>query len=590
MTRFETTFETAGKPGPYLVRSGATYLFQIKVPKEIKYGSAPIRMSLGSRSHDEARLAAGKLAEQARLLFHDAKRDLLRATGPGEPSTPGSFTGPSPDDVISEIRASLKSYLDSIVTADGPPPSIELPAAENDHDLSAVKGDFIKQIAREAMEELIEEFSDLIRFKVKAKLGGSLPGNVSLQMPVADSQPQATVASPAQSMPVPYRVHGWARASRSSVPAFHLDRRRVPRKPSEKPKFSVLAAEYVALRQSALGKIDSNIKSARMRLKLFTELIGDHPVDTYNGTDLQAYVELLQYWPGESHKRAENAPPLSIIERNRDLHLKPVAYKTLKEGYVAVVRSAMRSGLTKYEFYDPFVGAPIRYPSTAAPCVPYEPLSAELISKIFRLGVETGQMHCAMLPLLGHLTGRRLGLLVHLRGNDFRRKFDDVWVAQTSGIVRIGKSWKRIPVKNDASLNFFVLHGFLREIGFVDWAARRKDDYIFPQLMSLKDPSKGASAHMQRLFKKAGVASRKEVFHSLRGGNIEQMRLAKLEPRTIRMQAGHQLGINEHELYGFRSITESNAVEIATLGLDPKIDYSMFHGLNFQRLALCKQI
>ncbi len=217
--------------------------------------------------------------------------------------------------------------------------------------------------------------------------------------------------------------------------------------------------------------------------------------------------------------------------------------------------------------------------------MPYEPLSAELISKIFRLGVETGQMHCAMLPLLGHLTGRRLGLLVDLRGNDFRRKFDDVWVAQTSGIVRIGKSWRRIPVKNDASLNFFVLHGFLREIGFVDWAARRKDDYIFPQLMSLKDPSKGASAHMQRLFKKACVASRKEVFHSLRRGNIEQMRLAKLEPRTIRMQAGHQIGIDEHELYGFRTITENSAVEIATIGLDPKIDYSIFYGLNFNRLA-----
>lgn len=186
---------------------------------------------------------------------------------------------------------------------------------------------------------------------------------------------------------------------------------------------------------------------------------------------------------------------------------------------------------------------------------------------------------------LGHLTGRRLAILVHLRGNDFRRKFDDVWVAQTSGIVRLGKSWQRIPVKNDASLSFFVLHGFLREIGFVDLAVRRKDAYIFPQLMALKDPSKGASAHMQRLFKKAGVASRKEVFHSLRGGNIEQMRLAKLEPRTIRMQAGHKIGVNEHELYGFRAIAESSAIEIAMIGHDPQTDYSVFRGLNFNKLA-----
>ena len=195
MTRFETASESTAKSGPYLVRLGATYPLQIKMPKEIECGSAPICMSLGSRSDDEARLAAGKLAEQARLLFHDAKRDLLRATRLGESSAPGSFTGPSPDDIISEIRASLKSYLDSNVSADGLPPPIELPAAANDLDLSAMKGDFIRQIAREAMEELIEEFLDLIRFKVTAKLGGRLPGNLPLQVPVAGSRPQATVVS-----------------------------------------------------------------------------------------------------------------------------------------------------------------------------------------------------------------------------------------------------------------------------------------------------------------------------------------------------------------------------------------------------------
>lgn len=127
----------------------------------------------------------------------------------------------------------------------------------------------------------------------------------------------------------------------------------------------------------------------------------------------------------------------------------------------------------------------------------------------------------------------------------FHEKYDNVWVVQTSGSCG---SWKRIPVKNDASLNFCVLHGFLREIGFVDRDARRKDEYIFPQLMGLKDPSAGAIAHMQRLFRKAGVASWKEVFHSLRCGNVEQTRLVELQPLTIRMQAGHQIVMDEHEL------------------------------------------
>lgn len=31
--------------------------------------------------------------------------------------------------------------------------------------------------------------------------------------------------------------------------------------------------------------------------------------------------------------------------------------------------------------------------------------------------------------------------------------------------------WRRIPVKTDASTTFFVMHDFIREIGFTKWAA-----------------------------------------------------------------------------------------------------------------------
>ncbi|SSC64953.1 unnamed protein product [Ciceribacter selenitireducens ATCC BAA-1503] len=33
-----------------------------------------------------------------------------------------------------------------------------------------------------------------------------------------------------------------------------------------------------------------------MRLNLFAELIGDHPIDTYTATDLQAFIDLIKYW------------------------------------------------------------------------------------------------------------------------------------------------------------------------------------------------------------------------------------------------------------------------------------------------------
>lgn len=203
-----------------------------------------------------------------------------------------------------------------------------------------------------------------------------------------------------------------------------------------------------------------------------------------------------------------------------------------------------------------------------------------------------------MLPLLGHLTGRRIGLLIHLTGNDFREKFEGVWVAQASDVKRIDGVWVSVPVKTEASKSYFVMHEFLSEIGFIEWAIRQKDKFIFPNLMGLADPSKSASSYMGRLFEKAGIKSkkqdkdkkrdgtgRKEVFHSLRGGNIDDMRDANIDGRDRRMQAGHQVGGDEHDDYGFMNMGERQARQIARLPLDPEIDYSIFRGLDFNTIA-----
>jgi integrase len=195
-----------------------------------------------------------------------------------------------------------------------------------------------------------------------------------------------------------------------------------------------------------------------------------------------------------------------------------------------------------------------------------------------------------MLPLLGQLTGRRLGLLVHLTGNDLREKYPGVWVAQTEGIVLLEGAWTRVPYKTQASTTFFVLHEFLHEIGFVEWAMSKGDGFLFPQLMGLHDPSKSASQYMRRLFERVGIESGKgEVFHSLRGGQIEDMRDAKVNGRDSRLQAGHAVGDDEHSQYGFMSLTEKRARELARLPLNPEIDYSPYRGLDFATLYQAKR-
>jgi integrase len=322
-----------------------------------------------------------------------------------------------------------------------------------------------------------------------------------------------------------------------------------------------------------------------MRSNLFIELIGDNPVDTYTGADLQAYVYLLTHWPAYVRDRPKDKTAREILAANLDLRAKPLKRKAMEDGYVSIVKTLVRLKMTEYDFPDPFAGVKLFYPDTAAPPESAEPLGSDQISRIFRTGVASGLMDDAMLPLLGHLTGRRLGLLVHLTGNDVREKYTGVWVAQTSGIQLDQEGrWRRVPIKTDASTTFFVLHDFLREIGFVEWAQGQGGNFLFPQLTGLADPSKSASSYMARLFKKAGVKERrKEVFHSLRGGNIDQMRDNKVDPRDRKLQAGHHL-TDEHDLYGFKAISEVRARDIARSDLMEDVDFSAFQGLDFDSL------
>jgi hypothetical protein len=58
--------------------------------------------------------------------------------------------------------------------------------------------------------------------------------------------------------------------------------------------------------------------------------------------------------------------------------------------------------------------------------------------------------------------------------------------------------------------------------------------------------------------------------------------------RDRRLQAGHKTE-NGHDLYGFRANTEDRAFEIAHATLDRRVDYSMFRGPEFERLARGKR-
>lgn len=354
------------------------------------------------------------------------------------------------------------------------------------------------------------------------------------------------------------------------------------------PTFGTVSQEYIDMRIAADGANHKDIRSLRLRRQLFLELIGDAPVDCYNGKHLQDYVNLLQFWPGHASERSdlEGLSIREIIESNRDHHLPPLALKTAQDGYIANLKTLMRHGMTIYGYQDPFAGVRIRWPQGFAPSVPREAIDDDVMNETFRLGVESGLLDNALLPLLAALTSRRLGLLCYLQGSDIRMKHG-VWVAQTSGIVFVNGVWQRVPIKTPHSLTFFVLHQKLVEIGFTGWASQQPG-FIFEALHEYVDPAKSASKNMNRLLRRGGAKGGVEVFHCLRGEAITDMREHAIDDRARRLQAGHALS-DEHDKYGLKSIVAAECRRLANAEIKRNIDWSIFENLDFDKLAAARR-
>lgn len=357
------------------------------------------------------------------------------------------------------------------------------------------------------------------------------------------------------------------------------------------PLFSTCASEYVEIRKDAKM---SGAGTARYRLEVFLELVGDRPIDAYRPLDLQRYVNELQYLPRDfrtdrpAASEMKNLTAREAIEANRDLKWEPLALKTIQDGYVQTVKAAISFAASNHHIRHPFAGIRLRWPTHAKPSVQRSSLDNETMDRIFRKGLQSGYLDDAMLLPLSFLTSRRIGLLAYLKGSDFMERHG-VTIVQVSGITfdPSSKTWRRVPFKTDESLRFFVLHDLFRRIGFVDWAKKQGDAFLFRALHGAKDPSAVASQRANRLLDSViGARSKNiDVAHSFRHGAKDLMQDEVIADVSSRLQMGHEIS-NVHANYGRRAeLRRQECMTLAEMKLPSEIDWTMFEGLDFQKLA-----
>ncbi|MCW5691627.1 MAG: hypothetical protein KIT48_04620 [Pseudolabrys sp.] len=531
--------------------------------------------------------------------MEELEADLPENHDPDVVGEAGFPPGGSPDEFVANLMTFLKeaaAKLQASPPRERPTPS-DLRFRAAFHEAADIELELKKGANA---NPIIVQRANLLRQDVWSRWragehGGSpdapLTQAISKLADVADRQltllsgqtPVSTIHAPSLSPAIP----------RENSPAVRHDP--PPPRPvlSDAPMFSQITEEYLEMQEKA-GAARGAISTTRLRAFIFQEIVGDQPFDSYLPKQLQDYVYLLQHLPveytreGKEHEALQHMSPKWLMEWNRQHSCwETLALKTMQDGYVQVVKTILATAALEHPFKNPFAGLRIRWPKKAKPSVKREALDYEKLDRAFELGVASGYLDDAMIPPICLLSTRRIGIIPWIRGCDIDRKHG-VDIVRVNGIVydKMRGKYARVPYKTNASLQFFVLHKFFRDIGFVDWAMTQGDNFIFAGLQSLTDASDTASKRVNRLLLRAGAKGMNiEVGHSMRHGGKDLLIEEEVDPETRRRQMGHEVD-DVHANYGEREeLRRQQCRTLYEFALPKEIDWNRFKGLDFEAMA-----
>lgn len=610
----------------YLWCRGQTWFFQLKPPRDLQpvLGSTPFRVSLPVQHHREASRFARYLAGQAEQWLAAMRYKLARL---GRSSDREGFESYTEQDFAQRRTAVRRQFIDALLAEvqklNGVAEQWEVfnqkkqSAAQNDHDAGAETQQRIFQqvtagwntFAKNLIEDYDHVFSDMqVRSTAAADIIKKLESLTESH--AEDSQDWKTEIA---------AITAKAKKTEAELRAAHKKSTRLlgkvetaldgNKKIQEEllykgPLLSECFKEFIETKTKQLPKDSREPGYFKHRLNAFICLVADKRIADYDIQDLNDFAEKLQYlpkrhtvdpdWRGMSLKEAIAANK-KISEEDREESL---SYGTARVGYIGKIKTAVRWLCAKHKVRYPFDYRHVHIPKDMPPPEDRYPLSKEQLNALFRECTRDANLKRpddVWLPLLGYLTGARLGELVGLRTQDIKLT-DGVWTGRLSSRIESEKSLalsnrkrkrahkkgrKNRQVKSPESIRRFALHQKFTDLGFIDWVDRQRDEghiYLFPELHDeIKRPNGAASKRMQRLFETLKMDS-EFVFHSLRHSFKAWARGGKVTERTIALQAGHSLeGVALN--YGSKVLTSEELQQIASLPIAKGVDLDVFKGV-----------
>lgn len=556
--------------GRHLTSRNGSWIFQCRVPAAFakSFPSFPIRVTIGH----VGKRTAQRVARHLWLVADDAIRELGAM----------QMGGATHAENGKAVRRKLEAYLPAFLALDFDPS--DLPAGHEREAVAASLDGLVDLCGRELSgidpvpaphrAILDRHYGSLVKDESLARVHLGLPPAVR---PAADQvMSQLLVAITAIQR-------------QGEVTAAELRALKTSQAPKIGPLFSKAADDYHDEMVTTRGPHHDELKYIRHRKSVFIAICGDRPVTEYTAADIQHFLNRVRFLPPNQSKLPgyDIANVLDYIATAEASGAPGLAQSTLVNNYVAKIKTIIRSACDAAELPYTLGGRRLKVPKGVPKPKAKFLVDHEAANRLFGTASASGLLADTMLPLLGYLTGRRLGLLAFIRGEDIR-KHDGVWVVTPRDVVRDGEGkWVVVPFKTGESLSSFVLHDRLVQIGFVDWA-KRQTGFLFSSLHETKDPADTASKRMCRLYKKAGIDNEfYKTFHGLRHAKINCDRDLGIDGRTTRLQVGHEL-LDVHDAYGGIQMRRSELHTVAYAELPPEIDFAAFTGLDFDRLAVAR--
>ncbi|MGM4990523.1 DUF6538 domain-containing protein [Tardiphaga sp. 841_E9_N1_2] len=521
------------------LRTGG-WRFQIRIPRDIEpaFGQSPIRLNLGPLARRRAIRIARLLTGRAETVF------MLCRKGAG-------MTENARDDLIEELHELLISVLDSSEAA--------LESAEKRRKL---------ELEAVTLNLLTERAAEQQRMRGRlAVLNGRMEGM------------QESVSK----LP----KHARDRVAEQVAELSNLVRQSLDGGP-DRPTASEELKRWIEIRNGHAA--DKKVRTDRNRITDFLNFAGDRPVNKYRFSDFQSFANLLARVPADYMKepRIRHMTRQEAADYNDGLsparRFETLSGKAIDANYFSPLRMFFRTMAAEHDFRSPLSDISVTIPVDAKESVERSPFTVQELNLWFKAAAKEKRADLKWLPLLGTLTGARVGELIFLQGKDVYQISNGWWVADLTTTLAISDgSNKKRQIKNKSSRRLFALHDALTQVGFIDYCrSRGPGDWLFPAAFlhgkeRVQDPAGAASKRLNGRLVNVGIHKPLEnTFHSTRHTNKDIMRVAKIDPRTSDRQTGHAPK-TVSENYGAKHLRNEEVEVLAVLPLPEGLDLSPYH-------------